>query len=343
MHVAVRTGPGSPGRFSSLILPALAREYPGDSFRIPAAAAALFPAGLSPNLTLLPAGPSWLRGLRRERQPADACLSFGLPPGRRDPPCCLLLSDTAAAGGRIRHASAVAVPSRAGKTQLLERLRIPGEKVAVLYGPAAPGSRPLSWEEQEQVRETYTGGREYLFCPVEGCSGAGLLDLLKAFSHLKKRLMSHIPLVLYGATALQDKLFREALAAFRYRKDVILQEDTQPEAGLRLTAAAYAWVYPGGGQSWEVPVADALRCGVPVLTPQESGLEEVAGAAGLYFKRGSAEEMGEQLYRIYRDEALRQRLAARAPERAELLTPAEAARSLHALLEQAAGYNRKTG
>ena len=57
-----------------------------------------------------------------------------------------------------------------------------------------------------------------------------------------------------------------------------------PEEELaRLMASAYALVYPSLFEGFGVPVAEAMKCGVPVLTSEKTSMQEVAGEAGLYF------------------------------------------------------------
>lgn len=69
-------------------------------------------------------------------------------------------------------------------------------------------------------------------------------------------------------------------------------------------------------------VAEAAACGACLVVSDAGGLPEVIGSdgsAGLVFRRGDAAHLAEQLLRLKRDPALRQRLRAGAAERAHRL------------------------
>jgi glycosyltransferase involved in cell wall biosynthesis len=105
-----------------------------------------------------------------------------------------------------------------------------------------------------------------------------------------------------------------------------------------LMASAWALVYPSLWEGFGIPVLEAMQSGVPVICSGNSSLPEVASDAGLYFDPLQPEDMGRQLSLVYRDEALRARMAARGLEIARGYSWDSSARRLLAILREAAGH-----
>lgn len=137
------------------------------------------------------------------------------------------------------------------------------------------------------------------------------MDMLKAFSQLKKQLFSGMNLLLTGEMFRKVPFVEELLSTYRYRKDVQITGYVSREELAGLTAAAYASLYPVCQQAHGLPVPEALQCGVPVVAASAAGSEKTAAGGVLYFDAGRPGEMGEQLCRLYKDEKWRAQLADR--------------------------------
>ena len=100
-----------------------------------------------------------------------------------------------------------------------------------------------------------------------------------------------------------------------------------PEADLPgLTAGAAALFYPSLYEGFGLPVAQAMACGVPVVTSGVSALPEVAGEGALYADPRSLAELRAALERLLLSPELRRKLAQAGRQRAERYRWEEAAR-----------------
>ena len=109
-------------------------------------------------------------------------------------------------------------------------------------------------------------------------------------------------LVLAGRLAWKNDEFLALLATYKYKDNVVLTGYLEEGELARLMAAAYALVYPSLFEGFGVPVIEAMRCGVPVLTSKNSAMEEISAGAALYFDPAAVEDIAEKLMRIYKDE-----------------------------------------
>ena len=115
-------------------------------------------------------------------------------------------------------------------------------------------------------------------------------------------------LVIAGRLAWKNREFLALVERYKYKTDVILT-GYLPEAELAvLMASAYALVYPSLFEGWGVPVAEAMKCEVPVLTSHNSSMQEAAGDGALYFDPADHTDIAEKMMTVYKDEDLRNQL-----------------------------------
>jgi glycosyltransferase involved in cell wall biosynthesis len=205
-------------------------------------------------------------------------------------------------------ARSVATVSVFSKTDILNRYTIDANKMEVVYSAAKPIFKPIGTDDKLLVKETWTNGQDYFIYTGAIHPRKNLVTLLKAFSVFKKRQQSSMKLVLAGRLAWKFDSFTKSLATYKYRQDVIMTGYLPEEQLARLTAAAYAMVYPSLWEGFGVPVLEAMQCDVPVITSPASPMAEIAGDAALYADPADHMAVAEQMMRMYKDETLRRTL-----------------------------------
>jgi glycosyltransferase involved in cell wall biosynthesis len=83
-----------------------------------------------------------------------------------------------------------------------------------------------------------------------------------------------------------------------------------------LFGGATALVYPSLLEGFGLPIVEAMACGTPVITSNNSSMKEVAGGAAVLIEPTSVREMTEALTKVAEDATLRQELSAKGLKRA---------------------------
>lgn len=208
----------------------------------------------------------------------------------------------------IRKAKTVLTVSNFSKKDIIQHYQTPEEKIRVVYNGVKDIFQPLDYLSQQTVKDQYTGGTEFFLYAGAIHPRKNLVNLLKAFSIFKRRLQSSFKLVLAGRLAWKNDEFLELIKTYKYKDDVLLTGYLEEAELAKLMASAYAFVYPSLFEGFGVPVMEAMKCRVPVLTSKNSSMEEITEGAALYFDPQNVAEMAEKLMRIYKDEDGRKEL-----------------------------------
>lgn len=208
----------------------------------------------------------------------------------------------------LKKARRIATVSAFSKNDIVKEYKLPPQKIDVVYSAAKEIFYPIAFEEQALIKEKYTGGKEFFLCIGAIQPRKNLVNLLKAFSIFKRRQKSEMKLVLAGRLAWKNGDFLQLLSTYKYKDDVVLTHYLEEKELAQLTASAYALVYPSLFEGFGVPVLEAMKSRVPMLTSAATSMQEIAEDAALYFNPKDHEDVADKLMLIYKDENLRSRL-----------------------------------
>lgn len=208
----------------------------------------------------------------------------------------------------LQKANSIATVSEFSKNDILSHYKIGSEKINVVYSAAKEIFKPVTNEIIRETKEKYTGGNEYFLYIGAIHPRKNLMNLLKAFSIFKKRLKSNMRLVLAGRLAWKYDSFIQSLKKYKFKDDVILLGYLSEDELVKITSSAYALVYPSLLEGFGVPVLEAMKCAVPVITSSGSSMQEIAKDAALYADAKNFEDIAERMMLIYKDEKLRNEL-----------------------------------
>jgi glycosyltransferase involved in cell wall biosynthesis len=169
--------------------------------------------------------------------------------------------------------------SENSKNDAVRLLRIPPEKIAVIYPGIPEAYLSVDPREVERVRSKLRLDRPYLLYvgSIEPRKNVDLL--LDAYGDLGRTLAGEFDLALAGSHGWASEATMRRLQAappgVRYLGYVA-------EADLpALFSGAAAFVYPSLYEGFGFPVAQAMAAGVPVITSGVSSLAEITGGAAV--------------------------------------------------------------
>lgn len=208
----------------------------------------------------------------------------------------------------LKKARTIVTVSQFSKNDVLKHYEISPDKIDVVHNGVKEVFQPVDFNQKLAIKEKYTGGAEYFIYAGAIQPRKNLVNLLKAFSIFKKRMQSNMKLLITGRLAWKNEKFLQLINTYKYKSDVVLTGYLDEQELAKIMASAYALVYPSLFEGFGVPVAEAMKCNVPVLTSQDSSMQEVAREAALYFDPNNYADIAEKMMVIYKDEVLRMQL-----------------------------------
>jgi hypothetical protein len=227
-------------------------------------------------------------------------------------------------GDRWRHwtarrsANHIITVSEHSKTDLVDRLRIPPDRITVTHEASDPMfQRPVSTGARKRVRARYDLGRRYIFYTGGWESRKNVPFLLRAFAAAS---LASTDLVLAGQPDGDvRKNIETAVAELNIGDRVRLLGWVSDEVLPALYSDALCFVYPSRYEGFGLQLCEAMAAGCPVLAARATSLPEILGSGGETFSLDDPAELISLLRQIAGDGEFRQQLVRRAAARSATL------------------------
>ena len=203
----------------------------------------------------------------------------------------------------LQKATTIITSTQILKENLVSKLGIAENKIAVIYPGVIPLLTPMEWEQTNQIKEKFTEGKEYFLYNGPLHLQGNLINLLKAFSIFKKRQKTNMQLIIAATGIKENEYFIKSLQLYKYRSEVILLHN--PEEINLITAAAYAIISPAIFENNFSILLNALQCKVPVLAGNTNVNIEILGNAAGYINPDMVDDIAEKMMLLFKDEKYR--------------------------------------
>lgn len=216
-----------------------------------------------------------------------------------------------------RRADAVIAVSQATKQDVVERLRVPEDRVTVI--PEAVDSDflpPPAAEGRALAQKRFGVPDRYVLYVGQFDPRKNVRGLLRAFAVAAER-DNDLRLVIVGELGKLSSHLRDALETERAPRDRVIVTGFVDDATLAaLYAGAECLLHAALLEGFGLTPLESLAAGTPVVGYAAGAVAEVVGDAGLLVPSGDEGALGAALGRFLDDESLRAGLRARARSRA---------------------------
>jgi len=180
-----------------------------------------------------------------------------------------------------RKARTVIADSQATANDLQRLLNVPAEKIRVIYTGVDDAYRSLPPEQVEQYRRQKGWPDRFILMVGTLEPRKNHLGLIEAYARYRRQAQHPLPLLIGGGKGWHFQQIFQRVQALNLTDDVQFLDFVPWDDLPWLYNAATLFVYPSHYEGFGLPVAEAMRCGAPVITSASSSLPEVAGNAAL--------------------------------------------------------------
>ena len=222
-------------------------------------------------------------------------------------------------GPSLRAATRVITTSERSREEILKHLKVPGEKVSVVYQGIPDQFSPDKAGAVPNLRAKLNLPEKYILFVGMIEPRKNVERLVRAFGQIASDLPDHF-LVLAGRKddeaysiggAVQDSGVPHRIRELGY----VAAEDLPA-----LYAGAAVFAFPSLYEGFGRPVVEAMASGVPVVASNTTSLPEIVGDAGLLVDPEDTDALAQALLRVCKGDELRSVLIERGLERAKEFT-----------------------
>lgn len=210
--------------------------------------------------------------------------------------------------------------------------------VRVVPMAASDGFRPYSADGlRDLLRQRHGIEFPYFLFSGRWEPRKNVVRLLEAFGRFKQATSNPYKLVFTGSRYYDLEAADRVIGRFSLSSEILDLGKTPFDELPALYAGARALLFPSLWEAFGLPIAEAMRCGTPVLTSNVASMPEVSGDAALLVDPESVDSIEAAIHRLAVDEPLVTRLRARALDRAKLFSWENSARLTRQAYDLAAG------
>lgn len=205
----------------------------------------------------------------------------------------------------IKQADQIITISENSKREIMEHYRVPEAKIAIV-NPAVDHSVfcPQSDTPTESIRKKYKINKPYVLsvCTLE--PRKNLIGTLNAFELLPESIKNSHSLVLVGGKGWLDGELESKYEQLA-KKYSLIKTGYVPDADLpALYSGASVFVYPAFYEGFGMPPLEAMACGVPVITADNSSLPEVVGDAAIKVRAADTSRLASEIENVLTNKSL---------------------------------------
>jgi glycosyltransferase involved in cell wall biosynthesis len=233
----------------------------------------------------------------------------------------------------IKKADCIITISENSKREVMEYYHVPDDKITVI-NPAVDHAvfRPQSQAAVKAVCRKYKINKPYILsvCTLE--PRKNLIGVLEAFEKLPEDIKNSHSLVLVGGKGWLDGELEAKYEQLAEKYDLIKTGYAPDEDLPALYSGASVFVFPSFYEGFGMPPLEAMACGVPVITADNSSLPEVVGDAAIMIKAENTQRLAKEVERVLTDDKLAKSLREKGLKQAAKFSWGKSARTLITLL-----------
>jgi glycosyltransferase involved in cell wall biosynthesis len=236
----------------------------------------------------------------------------------------------------VNRASKVITISKNSQKEIVEFYAKSADDVPVIY-PGIDQSELFRWpaDKAKPVLDSYGVSGKYILFVGNIEPRKNLKTLLLAYEKLDKQLRDEYSLLLVGARGWLDEEIIATVERLKQTGNRVQQPGTyvKDEDRAALFSGASLFVYPSLYEGFGIPPVEAMACGVPTISSNNSSLPEAVGDAAVMIDAASIDDLSEAMAKVLSDTSQQKRMVAAGYKQADSFSWDVEAKKLLDILE----------
>lgn len=188
--------------------------------------------------------------------------------------------------------------------EITDFFKVNKKDVPIIY-PGIDQSEFFKWPDDEvaKVKARYGINGKYILFVGNIEPRKNLKNLLLAYEKLSKKIRKEYSLLLVGARGWLDNEIFDIIERLRIDGNIIQQPIgyVEDEDRAAIFSGASLFVYPSHYEGFGIPPLEAMACGVPTITSNNSSLPEAVGDGAIKVSSESVDNLAKQMESLLSD------------------------------------------
>ena len=207
-----------------------------------------------------------------------------------------------------KKANTIITVSNYSKEDIAKTYGVKKEKIHVIYNGVGNSFLPIQEEEKRKIKTLFSLGCDYFIFIGSLHKRKNIVNLLKGFDLYKKNTQSKTKLLIVGKKRWWSKEMKETYKKINFKGDVLFTGYLKEEILPKIIASAKGLCFTSFFEGFGLPIVEAMKCGVPIITSNTSSMPEVCGEAGIQIDPNNVNEIANAIRKIENNKTLRDKL-----------------------------------
>lgn len=198
--------------------------------------------------------------------------------------------------------------SEYSKQDIIKHYHITPDKIDVIKLGINSFFQKITARQIKDIRDEISKGKPYFLFVGTLHPRKNIINLLRAFEVFKTETNSELKLILAGQEMYKTGEMHYEHHSMRFRGDVIFTGRLSNEKLVRIYNGAFALTFVPFFEGFGLPLIEAMKCGIPIISSDTTSLPEVAQEAAIYVNPSNISEIKDAMIKLYTSPTLRQKL-----------------------------------
>ncbi|MGB0403703.1 MAG: glycosyltransferase family 4 protein [Salibacteraceae bacterium] len=201
-------------------------------------------------------------------------------------------------------ATRIATVSDFSKSDISQKYKVAADKIDVVFNGVSDRFKPIVEESKKQAKAKFSNNQPYFVFVGSIHPRKNISKMLLAFDQFKSSGNYPHQLVIIGQKKWWTSEMESTLHKMSFKEGVLFKNSVSPEEVALAVAGSDGMLYISNFEGFGIPIIEAMKSGVPVITSNVTSMPDVAGNAALLCNPKSKKEIAEQMKRLVHEPGL---------------------------------------
>jgi len=197
--------------------------------------------------------------------------------------------------------------SHFSKADIVKKYGVNAKKIHIVYNGVSSDFQKVSDKTKLEIQKKYSNGKDFFVFVGSLHKRKNIKNLLLSFNEYKKNNGS-LKLIIVGEQKWMNREIKQIYQQMFYKEDVIFLGKISDSELVKILGSAHALCFISLFEGFGLPIIEAMKCSVPIITSNTSCMPEIVQNAGIIVDPYDQKDIAQAMTDMEKNENKRQKL-----------------------------------